>query len=171
MAPHCRRHKVRAPHLPLQRFPHPCTLACFYRAELSTPWTFCFFICLLQPPCRCSLSPPHLPFLKVPSHGATSMQPSLTTPPRKDVSCPLWCLPWAAWHLHCAWTLRCVLCRICGLGCWAAHQWVPHQGLWPQPHPSDGSACPVLTSISLRMTSMMLPMTIRKSNTFQGSPK
>lgn len=28
-----------------------------------------------------------------------------------------------------------------------------------------------LTSISLRMTSMMLPITMRKSKTFQGSPK
>ena len=34
--------------------------------------------------------------------------------------------------------------------------------------------CPsslTLTSISLRMTSMMLPITMRKSKTFQGSPK
>lgn len=50
-------------------------------------------------------------------------------------------------------------------------QQVPRKGLWPQPHPSNGCVHPVLTSISLRMTSMMLPMTIRKSNTFQGSPK
>ena len=155
--------------MPLPQSPHPRTLACFHCAELSTPWTFCLLICLLQSPC--GLSPPHLPFLKVPSRGTTSTKPSLTTPPGKDVSCPLWHLLWAAWHPHCAWTLQCLLCRMCGLGCRAAHQWVPHQGLWPQPRPSDGSACPVLTSISLRMTSMMLPMTIRKSNTFQGSPK
>lgn len=35
-------------------------------------------------------------------------------------------------------------------------------------------SCPsslTLTSISLRMTSMMLPITMRKSKTFQGSPK
>lgn len=54
--------------------------------------------------------------------------------------------------------------RCCGTasgGCW---QWC-----------SAGTpSCPsslTLTSISLRMTSMMLPITIRKSKTFQGSPK
>lgn len=54
-------------------------------------------------------------------------------------------------------------------------QWVPHTFPGTEqvlaPHPSGGSVCLVLTSISLRMTSMMLPMTIKKSNTFHGSPK